>query len=148
MADQDMKVSPHSSSTESLNKSSEIVEVNVHQEESSNELIDIPVANEFISDSFQVDGDLSEEERIQVMGTGELSEGEKIQMMGTGELSEEERIQVLGTASEDPLPAKSESDDWEFDKELQDEIESFELVNENDNDNWEKEIEDLIELES
>jgi len=137
MADQEMKLSQNSSSTESLNKTVEVVQVDVHQEKPSeeteedladNQLVGSPPTNsetaEFVSDSFQ----------------------------GEEGLSEAERIQMMGEASEDPVQnssMKSESDDWEFDKELQDEIESFELVNENseDTEHWEKEIEDLIDME-
>lgn len=132
MADQDMK-SSHSSSTESLNKSIDKIELDVSQEEPSDDLVDLPtpespITNEFVSDSFQADGGLSEEERNQMLGTTDDSS-------------------VL-LSKED---GEENKDEWEFDKELQDEIESFELVNENtgdDDGNWEKEIEDLIELES
>jgi len=135
IADQDHQKSPHTSSTESLNKSVDKIELDTNEVESSSEdLNDLPspgspITNEFVSDSFQVDGGLSEDERIQMMGAA------------TSESTE------LTTEKTDT----DNTDEWEFDKELQDEIESFELVNEStgdDDGNWEQEIEDLIELES
>lgn len=135
MADHDLKKSPNSSSTESLNKSVDKIKLDVTEVESnSDDLTDLPspgspITNEFVSDSFQADGGLSEEERKQMMGTNESTEN-----------SDNQKNDV-----------KDNTDEWEFDKELQDEIESFELVNGStgdDDGNWEKEIEDLIELES
>jgi len=134
MADQEMKLSQNSSSTESLNKTGgEVVQVDVHQEKPSEDTEELneeqlvgspPATSEFVSEEFQ----------------------------GAEGLSEEERLQMMGEASaevESSSTKVSEADDWDFDKELQDEIESFELVNENseDNEHWEKEIEDLIDME-
>merc|ERR1712168_342643 len=98
--------------TESLNKSIDNIELDVAEvESSSNGSIEphspgSPITNEFVSDSFQADEGLSEEERKQMLGTNETTE-------------------ITNDAKND-----NNTEEWEFDKELQDEIESFELVNE------------------
>ena len=134
MADNDMKL--NSSSTESLNKTP-AAETTVHvdqevQEEgelTEDQLVGSPsaAASEFVSEEFQGEEGLSEEERLQMMGAA-AEEGPQGSSTVEGDVTE----------------------DWgELDKELAEEIESFELVNEGseDNEHWEKEIADLIDME-
>jgi len=165
MADNEMKLSH--SSTESLNKTSdsmetaatttttadtqqegnssggdEILDTDDIVEDDDEQLVGSPsAAHEFVSDSFQGNEGLSEEERIQMMG-----EASEDTVDETAAVDDDNNTAVT---SEVVGIERSESDDWDLEKELQEEIESFELVNENteESEHWEKEIEDLIELE-
>jgi len=163
LADQDLKSSPHTSSNESLNKSVEKLDLNVASEETIGDLIDdLPTpgspdgdVSEFISDSFQVDGGLSEEERKQMLGLSEEATTAATAATEATTTTTTTTTTAAATTGEDlntsELDDTNTTEEWEFDKELQDEIESFELVNESpgeDDGNWEQEIEDLIELES
>lgn len=131
----DAKKSPRSSSSESLNKSSEKVEQATTQStttpDSPNDdvLDDVagsPTADEFISDAFDDNAHLSEEEKTQMLG---LKDDQINQTDGNTEGIEE-----------------NTNNDWDLDKELQEELESFELVNTNEDDKeWQKEIEELLE---
>ncbi|XP_047127415.1 synapse-associated protein 1 isoform X1 [Hydra vulgaris] len=124
LADLELKKSPRSSSSESLqNKVLPVKCVDQEQEHDHAEYdsANSPVNHEFLSDIY---------------------DGHDGQC-----LSEEEKSQMLGDIKEDV-----KTDDWDVEKELQEELESFELVNEkgdlNDEDNqqWEKEIEDMLQI--
>jgi len=134
LADQELKKSPYTSSSESINtpRGSDKTDVKTVKEMSADDL-DVagsPPAHEFVSDAFQHNEGLSEEEKHQMLGLNKKENEEK-----TNEIS----------------------DNWE--QEIAEELESFELVNdedgkkddddvENDDDNnWEQEIEDMLGLD-
>uniref|UniRef100_A0A7M5XHG9 BSD domain-containing protein n=2 Tax=Clytia hemisphaerica TaxID=252671 RepID=A0A7M5XHG9_9CNID len=135
---------PRSRSSESLNKSSDKSDSSPTTQQDTSQQIqqhdepihteDVagsPTTNEFASDAFDDNAHLSEEEMTQMLGgLNDKTEGE-------------------GTTT-----TTSNDNDWELDKELQEELESFELVNDDgtkgesddDEDNeWQKEIEDLLD---
>lgn len=138
MADLELNRSSMTSSSESLNtKGGEKIKDTSTEDQEGTVFPDVdqenagsPSTNEFVSDAFQ-----THEEG--------LSEEEKKQMLGVGD-------KVDSVTKQDTDETKT-LEDWEIEQELQEELESFELVNENtpsaDDGKWEQEIEDMLELE-
>lgn len=136
LADRDVLGSTRltSSSTESLNKDKSETLLDIEKpdekdeeplEPTADDVAGTPTAHEFVSDTFVPSEEgLSEEERLQ-MGMGNTDDS------------------TTAVASTD-----AETTEWE--QELQDELESFELVNQGSSDSqdvdpdWEKEIEDML----
>jgi len=139
----DSNKSPRSGSSESLNKSIEkssetsprLSRDTPEKQDSYDNLEDVagsPTTHEFVSDAFDDNAHLSEEEKTQMLGLNDKSE------------PEDEPNSTEGTGND--------NEDWELDKELQQELESFELVNDGDDviddngdEEWQKEIEELLD---